>query len=124
MGFTIWYIIGGVLLIGLALAGTLLKRLPLTTSLLYLLVGAALGPWGAGLIRLDPLRHAALLERTTEFAVIVSLFTAGLKLRLPPTERLWRLPVRLASVSMAVTVGLIAAAGVLLLDLPLGVAVL
>ena len=35
-----------------------------------------------------PVRHAALLERATEFAVLVSLFTAGLKLRLPPTERL------------------------------------
>ena len=55
-GIHAWYIIAGVLLVAMALAGTLLKRLPLTTSLLYLLVGVALGPWGAGLIRLDPVR--------------------------------------------------------------------
>ena len=122
--FTIWYIIAGVLLVGLALAGSLLKRLPLSSSLLYLLVGVLLGPWGVGLIRLDPIRHSALLERLTEFAVILSLFTAGLKLRLPLTERRWWLPVRLASASMVVTVGLVAAVGVLLLGLPLGAAVL
>src|SRR5688500_16574536 len=108
----------------MALSGTLLKRLPLTTALLYLLVGAALGPGGAGLIRLHPVRSAALFERATEFAVIVSLFTAGLKLRLPLSDRGWWLPVRLASVSMVVTVGLIAAAGVVLAGLPLGAAVL
>ena len=108
----------------MALAVTRLKRLPLTTSLLYLLVGMALGPLGFGLIRLDPLRHAALIERLAEFAVILSLFTAGLKLRAPPGDPLWRLPLRLASASMLVTVALVAATGVLLLDLPLGAAVL
>ena len=108
----------------MALSGTLLKRLPLTTALLYLLVGAALGPWGAGLIRLHPVHSSALFERAAEFAVIVSLFTAGLKLRLPLSDRGWWLPVRLASASMVITVGLIAAAGVLLAGLPLGAAVL
>ena len=108
----------------MALGGTLVKRLPLTASLLYLAVGVALGPWGAGMIRLDPLRWSALLERLTEFAVILSLFTAGLKLRLPLTERRWWLPIRLASVSMVITVALIAAAGVWLLGLPWGAAVL
>ena len=83
----------------MALAGTLLKRLPLTTAVLYLLAGVALGPWGAGLIRIDPVRWPGLVERVTEFAVIVSLFTAGLKLRVPLSDPVWRLPVRLASLS-------------------------
>ena len=48
LNFTVWYIIVGLLLIGMALAGTLLKRLPLTTSLLYLLVGVALGRGASG----------------------------------------------------------------------------
>ncbi|HEV2294527.1 MAG TPA: cation:proton antiporter [Tepidisphaeraceae bacterium] len=124
LGFTIWYVVGGLLLVVMALSGTLLKRLPLTTALLYLLVGVALGPWGAGLIRLHPIRYSALFERVTEFTVIVSLFTAGLKLRLPLSDRGWWLPVRLASVSMMITVALIAAVGVLLAGLPLGAAVL
>jgi NhaP-type Na+/H+ or K+/H+ antiporter len=79
---------------------------------------------GAGLIRLHPIRSAAVFERLTEFAVIVSLFTAGLKLRLPLSDRSWWLPVRLASVSMTITVALIAAVGVVFAGLPLGAAVL
>lgn len=98
--------------------------MPLSTGMLYLFVGIALGPWGAGLIRMDPLHAAVLLERLTELAVIVSLFTAGLKLRLPINDVRWRPAIRLASVSMTVTVGLIAAVGYYLLDLPLGAAVL
>ena len=124
LNFTLWYIIVGGLLVAVALAGTVLKRLPLTTALVYLLVGVGLGPWGLGLIRFDPVERAGLLERVTEVAVIISLFTAGLKLRVPLRDPMWWLPVRLAFVSMAVTVALIAAAGVWLLDLPLGVAVL
>ncbi len=123
MSFELWYILVGVLLVCVALAGTLLKRLPLTTALLYLLIGLILGP-AAGIIRLDPIHHAKWLERLSEVGVILSLFTAGLKLRTPLTERRWWLPVRLASVSMTVTVALIAAVGVFLLDMPLGVAIL
>ena len=114
----------GLLLVAMALGGTVLKRLPLTTSLLYLLVGLGLGHWGLGWIRLDPVRDAGLLERATEFAVIVSLFTAGLKLRVPPKDPLWRLALRLASMSMVLTVALVAAAGVYFLGLPVGPAVL
>ena len=124
LNFTLWYIIAGLLLVAMALSGTLVRRLPLTTALLYLVVGVGLGPWGLGLIRVDPVRWSVLLERATEFAVIVSLFTAGLKLRVPLSDRRWWLPVRLAFLSMVVTVTLIAAAGVLLLGLPLGAAIL
>ena len=69
----------------MALATSVLQRLPLSTSLLYLATGYAVGPAGLGLLDLDPLRSSAVLERITEVAVIVSLFTAGLKLRLPLT---------------------------------------
>jgi NhaP-type Na+/H+ or K+/H+ antiporter len=122
--FNIWFVIIGVLLVSMALAGTVLKRLPLTTSILYLLFGVGLGANGVGLIRLDPIEQAGLLERLTEVAVIMSLFTAGLKLRTPLTERRWWVPVRLASVSMIITVGLIALVGVVGLGLPVGAAVL
>ena len=124
MEFTAWYLIVGAVLITMALAGSLVKRLPLTPSMLYLALGVALGPYGAGLIRIDPIVDASLVERVSEIAVIISLFTAGLKLRSPLAEPRWRLPIRLASVSMVVTVGLIALAGVTLLGLPLGAAIL
>jgi NhaP-type Na+/H+ or K+/H+ antiporter len=120
----LWYLLVGGMLVAMAAAGTLVERLPLTTALLYLAAGALIGPVGLGLLRLDPLAGSALLERVTEAAVIVSLFTAGLKLRAPVADPIWRLPLRLASLSMAVTVGLVALAGVVGLGLPLGAAVL
>src|SRR5688572_914725 len=124
MGFNLWFVIAGVLFIAMALGSTLLKRLPLTTGLLYLTVGVAVGPEGLGLLDLDPLTGAPVLERLTEVAVIVSLFTAGLKLRLDWRDPRWSLPLRLATVSMALTVGLIALVGVAVLGLPLGAAIL
>ena len=83
-----------------------------------------IGPWGLGLLVLDPIEDASLLERLTEIAVLISLFTVGLKLELPWRDGRWRIPVQLATVSMLMTVGALAAAGVWLMDLPLGVAVL
>jgi sodium/hydrogen antiporter len=120
----LWFVVVGVLLVGMAAAGTVLRRLPLTTALLYLAAGLALGPMGAGLVRLDPVRDAALLERLAEVAVLVSLFAAGLKLRTALGDRRWRLPVRLATASMVVTVLLVTAAAVYGLGLPLGAGVL
>ena len=109
MDFALWCVIAGGVLILMALAGSVLKRLPLTASMFYLGLGAALGPFGAGLLRVDPLEHAGVLERLTEVAVIVSLFTAGLKLRTSLHHERWFLPVRLAVLSMLVTVALITA---------------
>ncbi len=121
--FTIWYLIAGVLFITMALSGSVLKRLPLTTSILYLLIGLALGSFGFGFISLDLIADAALIERITEVAVIVSLFTAGLKLRIDWSDTRWLVPLRLAVVSMAITIGLIAVAGVVGLGLSIGAAI-
>jgi sodium/hydrogen antiporter len=118
------YVIIGALLVVMALSMSVLKRLPLTNSLLYLAVGILLGPFFLGLIQLDAVEQASLLEKITEVAVIISLFTTGLKLRLPLSDNGWRLPLRLALVSMIITVGLVALIGVIGLDLPLGGAVL
>lgn len=119
-----WFLIIGALLVLMALVGSVVKRLPLSTSVIYLCVGFGLGHHGLKLLHIDPLRDSALLERLTEVAVLVSLFTAGLKLRSPLRDRRWALPLRLATVSMALTVGLVALAGVFLLGMPPGAAVL
>ena len=120
----LWFLIAGLFLIGIALFETLLERLPLTTATLYLALGLAVGPLGLALVTLDPIDASALLERVTEVAVIISLFSAGLKLRLPFRDRRWRLPLQLAFVSMTISVGLVALTGVYGLGLPVGAAVL
>lgn len=122
--FALWAIILGALLISIVLSGSLLKRLPLSTSMLYLAAGIALGPAGWELLRPNPLLHPAFLEHLSEMAVVISLFAVGLKLGLPISDRRWRLSLRLVLVSMTVTVGLIAAIGVYGLGLPLGAAIL
>ena len=87
-------------------------------------MGVGIGPWGLGLITLNPLDDAVLLERVAEIAVLISLFTVGLKLDLPLRDARWRIPLQLATVSMLRTVAAITAAGIWRLKLPLGGAVL
>ena len=119
-----WFLIIGLLFLTVAVAGSYVQRLPLSTTLLYLAVGIAVGPHGRRMLDVDPLADAAFIERLAEVAVLVSLFTAGLKLRIPLSDKRWRAPLRLAFVSMTVTVGLIAVAGVYGMGLSWGTAVL
>jgi NhaP-type Na+/H+ or K+/H+ antiporter len=122
--FALWFVVAGLLLTLMALAKTTLARLPLSTAQLYLLVGLAIGPLGIGLLVIDPIDEAEVLEVLSEIAVILSLFAAGLKLRTPLSDGRWRLPLRLATISMTLTVLGIAALGVFGLGLPIGAAVL
>jgi sodium/hydrogen antiporter len=120
---TVWFLIIGALLILMALLGSLVKRLPLSMAMLYLLIGVALGPMGAGMVRVDPVRHAAILEPILEVGVLISLFSAGLKLRAPVSDLRGKLPVRLAVVAMLLSIALLALTGVAVLGLPPGAAV-
>lgn len=124
MSFAAWCVVSGLVLVLMALSATVLKRLPLSSAMLYLALGYALGPGGLGVLDLDALRDAPALERITEVAVLVSLFVAGLKLRVPLRDVRWRVPLRLATLSMVLTVAAIALAGVLILGLSPGAAIL
>jgi NhaP-type Na+/H+ or K+/H+ antiporter len=124
MTAALWFTVAGVLLVGVALAISTIQRLPLTTALIYLCIGWLLGPEVFGLLALDALNHGALLERLTEIVVIVSLFSVGLKLRVPIRDPRWRTAFILAFGSMTLTVGLVAIAGIYMLGLPVGGAVL
>ncbi len=92
--------------------------------MLYLPIGFALGPSGVALVTLDPYGNARLLTLLTEVALLISLFTVGLKLRVSLSDRIWWLPLRLGVIGMLVTSALIACVGVFVLQLPLGIAVL
>jgi len=120
----LWYLLAGLLFVLMATGTTVLKRLPLTTSIIYLAVGFVLGPRCTGILSINLLSHSTLLEHLTEAAVIISLFTTGLKLRVPFGDKRWLLAVRLAGPSMLVTITLVTAASVLFLDLPIGAGIL
>ena len=101
MEFAAWSIAVGVLLIVMALSGTVLDRLPLSTSMLYLGAGLAVSPFGLNLLSADPHKHTVLLERLTEVVVLVSLFTAGLKLSPGLRDKRWLPPLRLCVAGLA-----------------------
>ncbi|MBG6072231.1 MULTISPECIES: sodium:proton antiporter [unclassified Polaromonas] len=122
--FALGALIIGLLLVVMTMGSSFLSRLPLNAAMLYLGVGVAVGPMGLDLLRLDALENTVMLERLTEIAVLISLFTAGMKLELPLRDRRWRIPLQLATVSMIVTVVVVAAIGVYGLGLSPGAAIL
>jgi sodium/hydrogen antiporter len=119
-----WFALVGALLLMIGVASTLLKRVPVTSAMLYLGVGLLLGPTGVDAFRFNPLREAPLLEVLTEVAVLISLFSAGVKMPVPFAFAAWRAPLLLATLSMALTVGLVAAFAFYALGLPLGAGIL
>src|SRR5437870_2358397 len=95
----------------MSLMESILQRLPLSPAMFYLPVGYALGPAGLGLISIDFRENAQLLTVITEIALLISLFTVGLKLRVPLSDRIWWLPVRLGFIGMVLTIALLAMIG-------------
>ncbi|AMO24466.1 cation:proton antiporter [Ramlibacter solisilvae] len=124
MDVAIWALLAGALLIFMALGGSVLARLPLSTAMIYLGFGMLAGPWVFDLMRVDLREHTHALERMAEAAVLVSLFTAGLKLGPAFRDRRWVLPLRLAVVAMVATVLVIAALAHFFLGLPWGAGIL
>lgn len=124
MSTAIWFLLVGALLLGMGLTAGLVRRLPVTTAIIYLAVGIVVGPSVLYAFHFNPLEQSRLLEVVTEVAVLLSLFTAGMKMPVPMTVARWRTPVLLAFVGMAVTAGVMTAFGYYALGLPLGAAVL
>ena len=119
-----WFFLIGVLMLGRGLTSTILARSPFSSSIVYLAVGLIAGPMVLNLFRFDPISEAPLLEVLTEVAVLISLFSAGIKMPVPVTVRQWSKPVLLAWVSMTLTVGLVAAFTYFVFDFPIGLAIL
>ena len=119
-----WFLLIGGLLLVMGLTPTVLKRAPLTTAIIYLAVGLLVGPSALNLFHFNPLKESALLEALTEVAVLISLFSAGVKMPVPFIWTRWRTPILLATVSMALTVAMVAAFAVYWLGLPWGAGIL
>jgi sodium/hydrogen antiporter len=99
-----WMSLGGGLLLLIALSSASLRRLPVSTSAMYLGVGLAIGPLGWGWLRVDLCEATPWFERLTEEAVIVPVFVGGLKLRLLVRDPAWVTAFRLARPVMLATI--------------------
>lgn len=124
MSIELWFLLIGFLMLSRGLGSRYLLRLPFTPAIVYLAVGLLLGPTILNLFYFDPVKQSAVLETLTEIAVLISLFSAGVKMPVPVQIADWRAPLRLASISMVLTVSFIAAFAYIVLKLPLGACVL
>ena len=112
----------GLLLLLVTLGSGWIARLPFSYALIYLVVGILLGPYGIKLIELRP--QAEVLERLTEFAILISLFGCGLKMNRPLQPWAWNSTARLIGILMPICIFSLAAVGHLLLGLPWSSAIL
>lgn len=112
----------GILLLTVTLGSGWISRLPVSYALIYLVVGIGLGPYGVKLIELRP--EAQFLERITEFVVIVSLFSCGLKMNRPLQLWAWNSTARLIGFLMPISIFAVAAIGHWFVKLDWGPAIL
>lgn len=108
----------------LALTSSYVRRLPVSTSTLYLGLGVLAGPLGISWLSIDVRAAAPWFERVTEIGVILALFVGGLKLRLPPSDRRWVPAYLLAGPVMVLTIGAVALVAHLLFRLDLAASLL
>lgn len=119
-----WFLLVGLLMLARGLAAATISRSPFTSAIVYLCVGILLGPSLLGTFRFDPWEQSALLELLTQTALLISLFSAGIKMPVPFKLARWDAPLRLAWLSMTLTVALVAWFAWYVLHFPPGAAVL
>ena len=107
----------GAVLFGMALTERDVKRLPLSTSIVYLFVGWGAASLGTAFSRVDPGAQASLLLPCTEVALLISLFATGMRLGMPSTHRAWKTATLLASVGMVASIGAATLVGVAVVGL-------
>ncbi len=102
----------GVIVLATAWAPMVLRRLPISLPIVCIAIGLALVwlPYSPGL-KANPLEDRYVTEHVTEFAVIVALMGAGLKLDRPLSWRGWETSWRLVGIAMPLTIAGIALLG-------------
>ena len=96
-----------------------------SASLIYLGLGilAAAGLAVLGIGWIDPLQDATLLEHVTELAVVIALFSTGLKVERALRWREWSTVTRLLAIGMPAFIALAAVFGNAVMGLSLGAAI-
>lgn len=124
--YAIGLLFGGAVLFAAVVALTKERERAFTSAVIYLLFGAlaAVGLDLLGIELLDPLADARVIERLAEFAVIVALFGAGLRIDRPMGWVRWRSSLLLLAFVMPLTIGGVALWGVGVMGLSLGAAVI
>ena len=120
--YILYLLVIGSLLLFITLGSSWITRLPLSYALIYLIVGIVLGPYGFKLVQIRP--QAEFLERLTEFVVLISLFSCGLKMNRRLNVWTWDSTIRLIGFLMPICILALAVVGRSVLGLKWGEAIL
>ena len=105
----------GVVLMLAVLISERARRTVISTAVLFLLAGFAIGEGGLGLVEVSA--REEVVTRFAELALFAILFIDGAQLRLGDITSAWRLPGRALLVGMPLTLGGIAVAAHLILGM-------
>lgn len=124
MSHSYWFLLIGILLLGRGLAPRIFKGWPVTPAIVYMIAGLLLGPSGLNFFYFDPFHQSALLGVLTEVAVLIALFSAGIKMPVPVRISRWSPSLRLAWLGVTISVALVAVFAVTFLSFSWGAAIL
>jgi sodium/hydrogen antiporter len=120
--YIFYLLVIGSLLLFVTLGSGWISRLPISYAILYLAFGIFLSPYGVNLIQIRP--GAEFLERMTEFVVLISLFSCGLKMNRPLSTWAWQSTIRLIGLLMPICIAAVAAIAHWILNMDWGGAIL
>ncbi|HEX9816622.1 MAG TPA: cation:proton antiporter [Candidatus Thermoplasmatota archaeon] len=104
MSYELVLLLLGLLGLAAAFVPRILRRRPVSYSIVYVAVGILLGFVPLNLPEADPLRYSLATERLTELAVIVALMGSGLALGRRLGWRRWEVTWRLLAITMPLTI--------------------
>ncbi|MBL0966293.1 cation:proton antiporter [Blastomonas sp. UPD001] len=123
--YKLWLLSIGLVVLLVAWLPLLLKKLPLSLPIIFVGMGMAVFAWTPlAQFSPHPVESPVLIEKASEFIVIVSLMGAGLKIGRPLSWAGWSITVRLLAIVMPLTIAFIALSGLSILGLPLASALL
>lgn len=105
---------GGLLVALVAWLPLALRRLPLSLPIVCIAIGAAIFSLPQVTLRPLPFAYPVIVERFTEFVVIIALMGAGLKLDRVFSVRKWSVTWRLLGITMPLSIAAITALGTLM----------
>lgn len=122
--YNVFLLICGIAFLFGALFPILFKLAPISLPMLQVTLGAIVGYFWITLTFLDPINNGVIIEKLTEFVVIISLVGAGIKIDTPLSWRLWRPTTRLLLITMPIGIFSMAVLGYYAFGLSLAAAIL
>lgn len=105
-------IVIGLAALGMAWMPAFTKATKISYSILYVAAGAVLYALAGGFLPLpDPISENTITVRFTEIIILVSLMGSGLKIDRPFSFKNWRVPLRLVSITMLLSIAAVTALG-------------